>query len=299
MDEEPVVAVGGRIAQRLAGDREHAGALLARRLGDQLLEPQPDALQRRGQDERQLVAALGVLGGDHVRERLAGVDAELVVALRDRLGGALQERRQVDARERGRDEPERRERGVAPADVGAAVRDARPAVAARALLERRARVGDRDEARAVAAGLAPERIGEAVGLHRRARFGRDHEERALHRARRARRPGRSSRARAGAGCRAARRSRAERGSIRPCRTARCARGSHRAGPPTTAARPGRAVPSSTASIQPSHRSSPEFVQSEASRANRRATSAPVLMLAPVPARAPCRRSSRSGSRTTS
>ena len=51
VDEEPVVAIGGRRAKRLARDGEHARALLAGRLRDQLLEPQPDARERRRRHE--------------------------------------------------------------------------------------------------------------------------------------------------------------------------------------------------------------------------------------------------------
>ena len=49
----------------------------------------------------------------------------------------------------GRDEPERAQRAVAAADVGVAVEDAPEAARARELLQRRARVGDGDEVRAV------------------------------------------------------------------------------------------------------------------------------------------------------
>ncbi len=97
MDEEAVVAVGGGLAEGLAGDGQHAGALLAGGLGDQLLEPQADAGQRRRHHEGQLVAALRVRVADHVRERLARVDAELVAAFRERVDGALEHRLDVDA----------------------------------------------------------------------------------------------------------------------------------------------------------------------------------------------------------
>ena len=181
LHEEAVGAVRLDLAERLARDRQHARAGLAGRLGDQLLEPEADRGQIGGQHEGQLVAAPGVGVRDHLRERPGGIHAEVVVALGERGRGAPDHGADVDPGEHGGHEPERRQRRVAPAHVGAAVRDVRPALAARARLERRAGVGDRDEAAAVAAGRAPERIGEAVGLERRARLRGDHEQRALDR----------------------------------------------------------------------------------------------------------------------
>ncbi len=181
MDEEPVVAVRRGIAQRLARHRQHTSPLFAGGFGDQLLEPQSDARERGRQHERQLVAPLRVRVADHASEGLARVDAELVMAFRERGAGAVEHRPDVDAREHGGHQAERRQRRVAAADVATPVCDARPAVPARALLERRAGIRDRDEARAVAAGLGPERVGEAVGLDRRARLRRDGEQRAIDR----------------------------------------------------------------------------------------------------------------------
>ena len=59
VQEHPVVAVGvGRVAERLVANRHDPAPLLAGRLGDELLGPQPEALDRVRDDERELVAAL-------------------------------------------------------------------------------------------------------------------------------------------------------------------------------------------------------------------------------------------------
>ena len=55
--EHAVLAVDGGLAERLVGDRQDARAVLARGLGDELLEPQPQAGQGLGDDERELVAS--------------------------------------------------------------------------------------------------------------------------------------------------------------------------------------------------------------------------------------------------
>ncbi len=57
VDEHAVIAVHARVAERLVGDRQDALAVLAGRLGDQLLDPEPEAVDRLGDDEGQLVAA--------------------------------------------------------------------------------------------------------------------------------------------------------------------------------------------------------------------------------------------------
>ena len=56
--EHAVVAVGVRVAERLAGHRQDALPLLAGRLGDQLLHPEAEARDRLGHDEGGLVAPL-------------------------------------------------------------------------------------------------------------------------------------------------------------------------------------------------------------------------------------------------
>ena len=56
--EDAVVAVGIGLAERLVGHRQDALALLAGRLGDQLLDPEAEARDRLGDDEGELVAPL-------------------------------------------------------------------------------------------------------------------------------------------------------------------------------------------------------------------------------------------------
>ena len=81
----------------------------------------------------------------------------------------------VDPHQRGRDDPERRERGVAAPDRRLTREDLDPA-GARLLLERRAGVRDRDELRPVA-GLRPEVLEVRQRLERGPRLRRDDEHR--------------------------------------------------------------------------------------------------------------------------
>jgi hypothetical protein len=64
-DEDPVGAVRLRFAQGLADDRHQTGAGLAGRLGDELLDPQPEAGDAGIEDERELVAPGAGAGGHH------------------------------------------------------------------------------------------------------------------------------------------------------------------------------------------------------------------------------------------
>ena len=73
--EQPVVAVCVGPGQRLAHDRHHAGAVLAGRLGEELLEPQAERGLAVGHDDGQLVAALGHPGGDGGGQAAAGLAA--------------------------------------------------------------------------------------------------------------------------------------------------------------------------------------------------------------------------------
>src|SRR5207253_1908318 len=108
-------------------------------------------------DEGQLVAtALGELAERHAEPQPAVALARVVVAaaLRRDLR-ALEQRLDVGAHQRRRDDAEGRQRAVAPADLGVSVEDAAEAVLAGELLERRARIGDGNELGAVAR-LRPE-----------------------------------------------------------------------------------------------------------------------------------------------
>ena len=136
MQEHAVRAVGARVHQRLVGDREDAATLLAGRLGDELLGPQPERGQRLVDHERELVAPVAGQLPERDPQPQPGV-VLLELAVGDRQLGALEHRRDVDADEDGRHEPEVGERRVAPADLGVVLEHAPEAVlAARA---RRAR----------------------------------------------------------------------------------------------------------------------------------------------------------------
>ena len=113
-----------------------------------------------------------------------GAEPEAAVAVdgradRARLGGdarAVEQRLEVDAHQRRRDEPEVRQRAVAPADVGVVEERAPEAALGGERLERRAGVGDRDVLLAVRA-LAPEVLEQRDRLDRAAGLRRDDEER--------------------------------------------------------------------------------------------------------------------------
>ena len=241
----------------------------------------PNDAERLVDDEGELVApVLGELA-ERDAEPEPGVRRSGVLAglLRD-LGG-LQHRAHVDAQQRGRDEAEVRQRGVAPADLGVVLEHAPEAVLGAEAGQRGARVRDRG----VVGAVALERVEELELRHRLDRPARlrGHDRPACGRGRRCRAPcgpgrGASSRARAariaGVGRRSGGRPPA-RGSSRPCRAARRRCSRPRAPLPRTprARRPGR----------------PSARRSSASRAGR---SARACRAAPTA----CRRAARSGAR---
>ena len=73
VDEEAVVAIHGRLADRLALHRDDALALFASALGDQLLDPVAERRYLRRRDERDLVASLGREAAHHSAEPDAGI----------------------------------------------------------------------------------------------------------------------------------------------------------------------------------------------------------------------------------
>ena len=170
--DRDLVAVGA--VTRLARRGHEPFPLLARRLGDQLLEPEPEAarlveddlvapgLPARAQREPELEPGVRVLH-----------PARVVHLLRP-----LEQARDVDPGERRRDEPERRQRGVAAADRRLA-RDDLHAALGRQLLERRAGVGDDEKAVSAPADPLPEVVEMAARLDRRARLRRDDEQRVV------------------------------------------------------------------------------------------------------------------------
>ena len=131
-DEEAVAAVGGGREQRLAGDGDDALSACGSRLcgagagdlasafGDELLHPQAEAGERGGCDEGQLIAAGEGEGGQGSTEGGAGVFVlrRIGAAGAGHADGGGEKGGQVHADDRGRDEAEEGEDGVAPADVG-------------------------------------------------------------------------------------------------------------------------------------------------------------------------------------
>ena len=71
--EQPVLAVGGGLTQRLRVDRDHALSVLAGRLGKQLLQPGTEVRDPRRCDERQLVAPRQRRHTEHGAEQQAWV----------------------------------------------------------------------------------------------------------------------------------------------------------------------------------------------------------------------------------
>ena len=100
---------------RLAGRRHEALPLLSGRLGEQLLGPQPEA--GGALLDAHLVAAVAPVLTEREAELEAGITFGEPARIRHLLR-APEEPRDVDAHQRGRHHPERRQRRVAAADPG-------------------------------------------------------------------------------------------------------------------------------------------------------------------------------------
>ena len=237
MDEQPVVAIGRRVAGGLGVDRDQALASLPVDSASNCSSQAPRSAIAARRDDRQLVPpGLGGFADD--RRPAARRDWPPAERRRRRNRPSVAWRRERPAR-RGRSPPRAPcRRATARNSVRrsrVAVEDTAEAVAPRDLLQIRARIGDGDEAAArFALAEGPfdqiEEIGsQQVRLHRRAGFAGDDEQGA----RRVDRGGdaadlagvgESSTCSVGmTGGAAERRGRAPRGrgSIRPCRAARC------------------------------------------------------------------------------
>ena len=162
IDEEAVVAVKRGIAERFAVDRDQALAVLAGGFGDQLFGPGAEIgdLLRRG--DRHLVAAFEagephrqpeLHAGVFVRRHVGAAGAHHRERVRDQAAN-------VDTGGRRRHQAERRQHGVASADRGIAVEDAGKALLGRDLLQRRAGIGDGDEA--MAGLVLADGLGDAI-----------------------------------------------------------------------------------------------------------------------------------------
>ena len=228
LTEHLVGGAGGEVrgGRRLDDDRQHALAVLAGRLGDQLLGPVAEAgVRGLGVAQHELVDAGQVGHADQGAQAQAGVvDGVLLEVAADRLGLG-QQRADVGAGQPARHQAEGGQRGEPAADGRVGAEDAVARLGGR-LVERRARVGDDDDPLAgVDAGVGERLLvgaALAVGLDGAAGL-------ATRRPRRcgrgrcrwpcARSRGRRSRARR-ARRRRRRRSPPGRATSRPCRTAR-------------------------------------------------------------------------------
>ena len=147
VDEEPIAAIERGVAKRLAVDRDQALAFLAGGFGDQLFGPGAEVGDLLRRQDRHLVAAFET-GKAHGEAEL---HAGIFVRRHIRPAGARHRKRMldqganIDAGGRRRHQPERRQHGIASADRGIAVENAREALLGRDLLQRRAGIGHRDE----------------------------------------------------------------------------------------------------------------------------------------------------------
>src|SRR5206468_13014197 len=161
-----------RTHQRLTVDRDQPLAVFPHALRQQLLCPRPEAGQSAGQ-ERYLVASVG--------RQLDERRTEAHARLRIKLLSAFQQESNVNADDRRRDEPDVRERGVPPAHVRRVEETAPEPLARRQLLERRARVRDREKVLERPAVQWAHPRGEVAEkrdrLKRRTRLTRDDEQR--------------------------------------------------------------------------------------------------------------------------
>ena len=118
-DEDAVVAVRLRLAERLEVDRHDADAVLAGALGDELLGPRPERRDLVVGQERQLVAAGAGERPDGEPQRDARVRVRVRLAAgAEHRGGRREQRVEVEADERRRHEPDVGQRAVPTADVG-------------------------------------------------------------------------------------------------------------------------------------------------------------------------------------
>jgi hypothetical protein len=170
------IGVGGLPAGslgRLARRGDQSLPVLSRRLGDELLGPEPElAGTVRDAD---LVPEVPPALAEPTPELVAGI-ADARAAGLPHLLRTVEELARVGAHQHRRHDPERRERGIASPDRRFAGEDSAKAALAGEALELGARIRDRTEPVAPPAGLLPEVVGVGARLERRAGFrGRDEE----------------------------------------------------------------------------------------------------------------------------
>jgi hypothetical protein len=186
VDEKSVLPVCLGPAESLPIDGDETLALLARRLGEQLLEPGADLDDSRRRDDRHLVAPRPAQGAEHRAEHHAGVFTHRHAgeARVHQLLGGVEERGYIEAHRGCRHHAERRKSRVAPADAGLAQKDAPvPPLGGDVLQALRRGIGDHDEVAPrfrLADGAAHaivEIIAEEIRLERGARLRRHDEQR--------------------------------------------------------------------------------------------------------------------------
>jgi hypothetical protein len=163
-----LVRLAVRALRRFARRGDETLALLAGRLRQELLEPEPEPVRLR---DHHLVAAFQPGAAESQPELEAR--ALLGSARLLHLHGAVEEAGEVDPHQGGRDETEGRERGVPASDRRLSPDDGRKLTLAGEPFELGARVGDRRER----APRPPEIVDVASRLEGRARFRGGDEER--------------------------------------------------------------------------------------------------------------------------
>ncbi len=185
MDKDAIVPVHLRPGERLTLHGQDTNTLLARALRDELLQPEAVRADARREHERELVAARpGCLAEDSAEPytRILG-GRDIRTARANHLRGRVEHLLQVHPDERGGNEPEVRERGVAAAYVRAILPHA-PEASARSFLSQLSawvRYSDEVLAHLVVANcstcLLPEVSVQRVRLNSRAGLARHDKER--------------------------------------------------------------------------------------------------------------------------
>ena len=162
--EQAVVAVGLGPGERLAHDGHHARAVLARRLGQQLLEPEAERGLPVGRHDRQLVAA-GAHPGRHGRGQPGpGVGGGRGAQPVGHPGRRVEQIGDVGPRQQRRDDAEVRQGRVAAADVGPVLEGGGEPAVGRQRGQVAAGIGDDREAGGV--GVPLPRPGEVAARSR-------------------------------------------------------------------------------------------------------------------------------------
>src|SRR5690606_26165761 len=174
VDEDAVELVGRK--GWLAGDGDDPLPVLPQALGDQLLEPARKRGEAGGRAKGEFVVTVGGVGGPAQAEGDGGVFGRRPPGdVVGEGGGAPQEGTQIDTHDGGWHQTKGGEGGIAAANVRRRQDGGPKAAFFGHLGQRRTRVGDGDEAGAVAARALPEVAEEGQGLQGGSRLGGDDE----------------------------------------------------------------------------------------------------------------------------